>query len=82
MVIPTYDRNAILTVYIYIYIYIYPFRIKDSYGRQEFLNLPFLADNLSKKDQSRLINFIDQLKLVYASTIHREKELSHFDLKS
>ena len=38
--------------------------------------------NLSKKDQSRIINFIDQLNLVYASTIHREKKLSHFDLIS
>ena len=49
---------------------------------EEFLNLPFVADNLSKKDQSRIINFIDQLNLVCASTIHREKKLSHFDLKS
>ena len=35
-----------------------------------------------KKDQSRLINFIDQLNPVCASTIHREKKLRHFDLKS
>ena len=35
-----------------------------------------------KKDQSRIINFIDHLNLVYASTIHREKKLSHFDPKS
>ena len=43
-----FDRNAILTVYMW------PFRIKDSYGRQEFFNLPFLADNLLKNEQSRL----------------------------
>ena len=30
--------------------------------------------------RSRIINLIDQVNLVYASTIHREKNLSHFDL--
>ena len=42
----------------------------------------FCGRQFIKKVQSRTINFIDQLNLVYASTIHREKKLSHFDLKS
>ena len=41
----------------------------------------FCGRQLIKKDQSRIINFIDQLNLVYAITIHREKKLSHFDIK-
>ena len=38
-----FDKNAILTVYMQL------FRIKDSYGRQELFNLPFVVDNLLKR---------------------------------
>ena len=47
-----------------------PFRIKDSYGRQEFFNLPFVTDNLSEKDQSRIINFIDQMNGIQVTNFH------------
>ena len=47
-----------------------PFGIKDSYGRQEFFNLPFVTDNLSKKDQSRIIKFIDQMNGIKVTNFH------------
>ena len=59
-----FDRNGILTVYMQ------PFRIKDSYGIQEIFNLPFVADNLSKKYQSRIINFIDQMNGIQVTNFH------------
>ena len=59
-----FDRNGILTVYMQ------PFRIKDSYGRQEIFNLPFVADNLSKKYQFRIINFIDQMNGIQVTNFH------------
>ena len=46
------------------------FRIKDSYGRQEFFNLPFVADNLLKTDQSRIIKFIDQMNGIQVTNFH------------
>ena len=46
------------------------FRIKDSYGRQEFFNLPFVTDNLLKKDQSRIIKFIDQMNGIQVINFH------------
>ena len=48
----------------------YPFRTKDSYGRQEFFNLPLVADNLLKKDQSRKIKFIDQMNGIQVTYFH------------
>ena len=68
-----FDRNAILTVYML------PFRIKDSYGRQEFFNLPFVADNLSKKDQSR-IEVYRMWDFQY-SRIRMRMRILHFDIR-
>ena len=46
-----FDRNDILTIYVAI-----PYQ-----GFVRKARLPFVADNLSKRDQSRIINFIDQM---------------------
>ena len=36
-------------------------------------NLPFVADNLSKKDQSRIINFIDQMNGIQVTNFHNSR---------
>ena len=37
---------------------------------QEFLNLPFVADNLLKYDQSRIIKFIDRMNGIQVTNFH------------
>ena len=48
-----------------------PFRIKDSYGWQEFFNLPFLWQKIyQKKKQPRIINFIYQMNGIQGTNFH------------
>ena len=55
------------------------FHIKDSYGRQEFFNLPFVADNLLEKDQSRIIIIIDHVNGIQVTNFHnRSTELLNY----